>query len=156
MQPLMRSRSAALALAAALSLLSTGIALAAHPLAGAHYAGKTRQHKPISFDVSATGKRLVHPNFFLRTHCFGGGHSFAQTSAHSTKTASGRIRRGKFALLFSEKARVGHHIKATATFTLKGRFATRKRAKGTASVIVRYSNGAECLSGAVKFSAQAR
>ena len=159
-QPLMRLRRSAPALAVALALTGAGVALAAHPLAGAHYSGTTsqhfkkkfRSHGEVSFDVSASGKRLVHPSFYLRTRCVGGGTSFATTSRHTTATASGQITHSHFALRFSEKARVAHHVEATANFTLEGRFASRKRAKGTLSVKVRYSSGAECDSGVVNFS----
>jgi hypothetical protein len=139
-------------LAGVLSLAGAAVALAAHPIAGAHYKGKTSQHRDISFDVSSTGKRLVHPDFYVRTHCVGGGSSFAQTSTHTVATASGRIRHGKFTLRFAEHAGVAHRVRATARFTLQGRFVRRKHATGTVSVTVRYSNGAECDSGSVKFS----
>jgi hypothetical protein len=152
MAGLMRLPMSTPALAGVLSLCGAGAALAARPVAGAHYAGQTAQHHGISFDVSGTGRRLVHPNFYLRTNCLGGETSFADTSAHTTATVSGRIRHGKFALHFGERARLAHHVSARARFTLQGRFTRRRRASGTVSVTVRYSNGAECVSGPVKFS----
>ena len=151
MQPVMRPRTTFALLAALLAFAATGAALAAKPRRGAHLAGKTAQGRTISFDISATGKRVVHPIFYLQTHCFGGGTSYAQTSARSTATATGAIKRGRFHLRFTEHAKIKGGVTAKATFTLRGRFGSRKKATGTASVTVHYSDRAECLSGAVDY-----
>jgi hypothetical protein len=136
-------------------LILTAAALASKPTAGASYTGKTRQGRAISFDVSSNGRRVIHPTVDLKTTCFGGGHSYAKTSTHNTATASGRVRKGKFALVFSEGASFKGGVTAKASFVVSGRFTSAKRAAGTASVTVRYSTGAVCKSGAVHFAAHA-
>lgn len=152
MHRLMLGRNSILALL--LPLTCTAVAEAAPPTYGAHYAGKTSQGQKISFDTSLDGKRVIRPNVDLKTVCFGGGHSYAKSSPHNLARASGRIKRGKFSMSFSESANFSHGVTAKASFTAAGRFATSRRMTGTASVTVRYSNGAVCKSGPVSFTAR--
>ncbi len=152
-----RRSGRAFTLAAVVALCGSGVALAAHPAPRAHFSGKTRQGRKMSLAVSSNGKRVVRPRLYLTTGCSNGFPSFASTSKHNTATASGPINaRGAFSLRFSESARFfprgGVRSTAKAKFTVRGRFTSRTRASGTASVTVRYSTGLVCTSGHVKFT----
>jgi hypothetical protein len=139
-----------------LALVGAGVAAAASPTAGRHYAGKTRQGRKISFSVSSSGKRITHPRLYLITTCPGAVKSFASTSAHNTATATGSVDSGgAFTLRFKETAQFTHGIytSAVARFSVSGHFTSAKRATGKASVTVSYAPGTfKCTALGVRFT----
>ncbi|MBA3866186.1 MAG: hypothetical protein H0X42_07555 [Solirubrobacterales bacterium] len=132
---------------AAAILLSCGLALAATPSGGAHFAGKgkfcgnnAQGHTytdcigtdPFSFRTSADGGKVTHFKAKIGPLYCGGA---TNTISFEPLTVSAGAFRGKF----TEPQRSHGEVTATVNVTMHGSFLTAKKAKVTYRLLIRFT-----------------
>jgi hypothetical protein len=96
---------------------------AAKPKKGGSYRGKTSQDWKVSFKVSSSGKRVKAFASSVTLSCDQGGGPYTETRTF-LPPGSARVRKGG---RFSREVSPGDGT----TYKYKGRFTSRRRAKGT-------------------------
>ena len=135
-------------LATALAVLvCAGPAAAATPQAG-WYRG-TVAKALIGFRVSGGKVRLLRTGS-LRLTCSDGTRRAAGISP-TARSWTVRVRRGRFSANTA-----GHTVSSSGTLRFAGRFISRRRARGTLRVHLRYRDGAACDTGTRRFTATRR
>jgi hypothetical protein len=132
-----RVRSVGL-IAAAVVFASAGVALASHAIRGASYSGTYKGHPTdgISFTISANGKRLTHLRVATPFHCNGGCGGVANGGPGSARIT----RKGTFKVTLPLYFPPGSHS-SEGTDTVKGKFLSSGRAKGTVTSHFKHGSG---------------
>lgn len=144
------------------ALLSAGLsaaiavpALAAHPIGGAHYVGKTAAGGRVSVRVSDDGKTIPVNGFaaHLKSTCSNGERVNGGLVSFKIKIRSG----GGFVQERSgglRSERGGDNDAGSYRFRITGKFGPRRVLKGTIESKTRQNNGIVCRTGKVSYTAR--